>query len=121
VAPVLHPPGQEVEDPQCVPSCHIGEGASLWQEEKVAEHALKTWPEQFQAVKAGLKTFELRKNDRDYQVGDKLVLCEYDPETGLSTMWTVSVRVTHILKGPTPWNALAPEWVIMSIQPEGAP
>ena len=45
-------------------------------------HYLKTWPEFFQAMKSGKKTFELRKNDRDYQVGDTLVLQEYDPING---------------------------------------
>ena len=43
------------------------------------EHRLKTHPKYFQDVRAGLKTFELRKNDRDYEVGDELVLEEYYP------------------------------------------
>lgn len=48
-------------------------------------HDLKCWPESFEAVLAGLKTVELRLNDRDYQAGDRLILREYDPEkVGLS-------------------------------------
>lgn len=43
------------------------------------EHRLKTHPKYFQYVRAGLKTFELRKNDRDYEVRDELVLEEYYP------------------------------------------
>lgn len=42
-------------------------------------HELKIWPSQFEAVVAGTKTFEWRKNDRDYAVGDTLVLREWDP------------------------------------------
>jgi hypothetical protein len=42
-------------------------------------HVLKTWPEPFQAVWDGLKTHELRVNDRAYAVGDGLVLREWDP------------------------------------------
>jgi hypothetical protein len=38
------------------------------------QHELKTDPEAFDAVASGAKTFELRRNDRDYQVGDVLVL-----------------------------------------------
>lgn len=45
-------------------------------------HDLKTWPEFFQATLNGLKKFELRRDDRPegYQVGDELLLKEWDPE-----------------------------------------
>lgn len=39
-------------------------------------HYLKTEIIYYQSVKAGLKKFELRKNDRDYKVGDTIVLLE---------------------------------------------
>lgn len=41
-----------------------------------ASHKLKTDPEVFQAVVEGRKTFEIRFNDRDFKVGDELVLLE---------------------------------------------
>jgi hypothetical protein len=44
-------------------------------------HALKTWPEYFQATERGDKKFEVRKADRPFSVGDKLVLQEYEPKT----------------------------------------
>jgi len=43
-------------------------------------HALKTWPKYFKAVTSGLKPFEVRKNDRTFNSGDKILLQEFDPE-----------------------------------------
>lgn len=40
-------------------------------------HHLKTLPAYFDAVCRGDKTFEIRKNDRDFQTGDTLVLEEF--------------------------------------------
>lgn len=42
------------------------------------EHYCKILPEYFEAVKDGRKKFELRKDDRNYQVGDWIYLQEYD-------------------------------------------
>jgi len=39
-------------------------------------HTLKTETEYYQAIEKGLKTFELRKNDRGFKVGDILYLEE---------------------------------------------
>ena len=41
-------------------------------------HVLKCWPEYYEAVIGGEKTFEVRKWDRPYRVGDTLLLKEYN-------------------------------------------
>ena len=42
-------------------------------------HTLKTWPEFFQPILDRVKTFEIRWDDRAYDVGDFLHLKEWDP------------------------------------------
>lgn len=42
-------------------------------------HHLKSWPEPFAALKSGTKTFEIRKDDRGFMVGDVLCLEEWEP------------------------------------------
>lgn len=41
-------------------------------------HKLKALPEYFELVRIGVKNFEVRKNDRDFKVGDLLILQEWD-------------------------------------------
>ena len=41
-------------------------------------HELKTKPEYFEAARKQQKNFEIRRDDRDYQVGDLVKLEEFD-------------------------------------------
>lgn len=47
----------------------------------MTQHRLKCWPSYFQAAIEGEKTFELRLNDRHFQVGDEIILEEWNPVT----------------------------------------
>lgn len=79
-------------------------------------HTLKIWPAYYRALVEKRKTFEARKNDRGFEVGDRLLLCEYDPEakpprepyTGSSIMFDV----TYVLDDPA---YCAPGVVIMGL------
>lgn len=57
-------------------------------------HELKILPSFYAPILSGDKTFEIRKNDRDFKVGDTLILKEWDGEgfTGSA----VSVQVTYL-------------------------
>jgi Domain of unknown function (DUF3850) len=50
-------------------------------EREILVHELKTWPEFFKSVASGDKSFEIRRDDRDFRVGDLLLLREWDPVT----------------------------------------
>jgi hypothetical protein len=61
-------------------------------------HKLKTWSEYFLAVASGDKTFDHRKNDRDFKVGDILELEEWDKDKEIYTGNKIVARVTYVLK-----------------------
>jgi hypothetical protein len=50
----------------------------LWRSGKMKIHELKTIDPYFQNVWDGNKKFEVRFNDRDFKVGDLLLLKKYD-------------------------------------------
>lgn len=61
-------------------------------------HLLKTLPIYFQETWIGLKTFEVRKNDRGFDVADRIVLQEWEQDIGYSGREIVC-EATYILKG----------------------
>lgn len=85
-------------------------------------YELKTDPATFDAVAQGLKTFEIRYDDRGYNVGDKLTLRRtkhtgQEMKDGKPLVYSgavLEVRVSHIMRGPV--YGLADKWVIMSIE-----
>lgn len=58
----------------------------------------KIWPEYFEQILQGKKTFELRLNDFDIADGDTLVLKEWDPETKLYTGREIEKQVGYVGK-----------------------
>lgn len=75
-------------------------------------HELKTWPEFYEQVYLGNKTVEVRKDDRDFEVGDVLHLREYVPGSGAHYTGRECRRyVSHVLRG---WG-VEPGYVALSI------
>ena len=62
-------------------------------------HSIKCVNPFFEDVLAGKKTFEVRKNDRRYKVGDLLLLHEYNPEREIYMKRRCLVEVTYMIKG----------------------
>lgn len=86
-------------------------------------HNLKIKWEYSQALSSGNKTFEIRKNDRDFQVGDLIYFEVIDkPDQGKDyERWVVSLRdhllwqITYVLKD-VPEYGLDKDYCILSIK-----
>jgi len=83
--------------------------------ETKVEHDLKILTEHFSPVDAGIKRAELRKNDRNYQQGDILNLCEWD---GHNFTGRFAIRlISHVADV----SAYLPGYVLLSMKdPEPA-
>ena len=89
-------------------------------QENYKEHVLKTDSVVFQDVLDGNKTFEIRFNDRDYQVGDLVILKETEftgeqMKSGQPLVYTgreIQKRISYVLSG----YGLHEGWVILGIQ-----
>jgi hypothetical protein len=62
------------------------------------KHEKKTWPDHFQKILEGQKTFDLRLADWECQEGDILVLKEWDPKTKQYTGRVLEKEITFVLK-----------------------
>ncbi len=85
------------------------------------KHECKSWSHFFQAIKSGHKKHDLRYDgDRNFQVGDLIVLREYDPFAGMYTGAECRVHVTYITSRATPCAfssaALERDYCILSLE-----
>lgn len=62
-------------------------------------HTIKTWDEYMMDIASGKKTFEVRKNDRNYEVEDKLILQGFDNTNKKYTGKWIIADVVYILHG----------------------
>jgi hypothetical protein len=87
--------------------------------EGFTEHALKCWPEYFVPILDRTKKFDLRKNDRDYKIGDRVWLREWEPPSaqtvaaGMQGEGRYTGRecwrtIEYIVEGPGEQGVIAP-------------
>jgi hypothetical protein len=89
----------------------------------VGVHHLKSHPEYYSLVKEGIKPWELRKNDRDFREGDKIVLEEWDPKKAegrrLADGYTgrsIDGVITHVVgAGSAALVGLCEGYVVLSV------
>lgn len=78
-------------------------------------HELKIWPEYFELLIKGIKNFEIRLNDRQYSIGDILILKEYDKKKDVYSGRTITKEIINILPN-SPF--LLPGYVLLILSPE---
>lgn len=78
-------------------------------------HELKILPKWYADVESGKKNFEIRVNDRDYKVGDTLVLQEYDK--GNYTGREITRKIQYIYQGNGAYG-LSEEYCILGLEQE---
>lgn len=74
-------------------------------------HELKSLPCFFIPLQDGIKTFEVRQNDRDFKAGDVLILKEYRSDILKYTGRQVERLVTYVLK-PNEFTGVSESYVI---------
>lgn len=97
---------------------------------KKMTHRLKLNTEYFDDVLTGKKNFEVRINDRDYRVGDELILWEWDPNAEPAyvyiegqkkpkRVWPVNREVHRVITYILPGGAygLKPNYVVLGMEP----
>lgn len=105
-------------------SCHVVEGPHrsdcYWYNPSYESgrkvHDLKVNPQFWDGLVAGLKPFELRRNDRAFKKGDGLLLRRYDHSTGY-TGQSIERQISYILY-PEDCPGLALGFVILGLQVE---
>jgi hypothetical protein len=87
-------------------------------------HELKSWPPLFDDVLAGRKRFEVRKNDRDYEEGDEVLLREWRPDllpedANRYTGRSVRLRIRYVFEphpGRDPFCGLLAGYCVLDLE-----
>ncbi len=80
----------------------------------VTRHFLKSTTRHFQDVISGSKTMEARKADRDFYIGESILLQEYCPHTERYSGREQLINITNILTGTE--YGIMPGYVMISFE-----
>jgi len=81
-------------------------------------HDLKTWPMYFGSIESGSKTFEIRRSDRTFSIGDYLKLSEYNPHDEVYTGRFIFRRIVYMLLGvEAEFFGLKPGFCVLGLAP----
>lgn len=77
------------------------------------QHSVKIQMEYYEHIIEGRKRFEVRLNDRDYQVGDTLLLREYNAHTDYCKMGSSRWEIVYVHCG----LGMKKGYVVLGIEP----
>lgn len=86
----------------------------------MSEHPVKSWTFLFEPMLTGVKTHDIRIMDRNYKIGDTLLLQEYDWGEKIYTGRECRVEITYITSTETPCafshTVLHPKYCVLSVR-----
>ena len=82
-------------------------------------HSLKVWPEFFEALESGKKTFEVRRDsDRGFAVGDMLNLKEFEPSPSGGHYTDRQINRKIVYKLPGGKFGIDPDFCVLGLEAE---
>lgn len=83
-------------------------------------HTVKSWTFLFEPLIKGEKTHDIRVMDRDYKIGDTMVLQEYDWGNKTYTGRETKAEITYITSQAVPCafshTVLHPQYCVLSVR-----
>jgi hypothetical protein len=74
-------------------------------------HVLKTYPDNFNLMRSGLKPFDIRQDDRIFRDGDEVIFREWDPDHGDYTGRVLRKKISCKMV----WGGLSPGYCAIGL------
>lgn len=78
-------------------------------------HKLKIWTEQFQAIKNGLMTAQIRRHDRHFMPHDFILFTEFDAGQDQNTGKYIGAEILSVTLSDAPPHALMDGYCLLSV------